>query len=551
MQEQRVTVDVHPHELARPLLVLATQNPIEYEGTYPLPEAQVDRFMVRLSLGYPEPAGEAGMLAAHECRRSRRPAGAGRRRGRRARRAGRDDPRARLRAAAALHRRAARSHRAPTPRVELSASPRAGLLLLRAAKAHALVAGRDRAIPDDVQQKSQSVLAQRIVLAPDAYEDLRRAGRRRRGGGHASPVTSMRRALVTAMLAFALRADSRAARRRAAVGAGGDARWWSPPAAPPGSASVRAAYASRGRSAPGAWMEDEPVTIVLEVRAGRAWPAAVAGRRPAHAGARRATRRDWRNDRRARAHRGALRASRAPRAGPAAGCSSPTRSGSRRARSARCRRRWATRSSSCHGSSRSSPHRAEATRSGIARHGIPAVGTKVELDGIRPLRDGTPAGADLLARCRTRRRPAGALPVRRPAKAARWSSSTRAARRATRPSTPPSVPPPRWPGRSGRPAAAAFCCPATAAPVELGETLAGWAQLHARLALVGGGPRPPSLAWPHPATRADGVRQRAHARARCRRRSARPMARSGWSSCPASWPSPRRCSPSPGAAATS
>ncbi|MEA2184599.1 MAG: MoxR-like ATPase, partial [Solirubrobacteraceae bacterium] len=61
MQERRVTVDVHTHELARPFLVLATQNPIEYEGTYPLPEAQVDRFMVRLSLGYPDPAGEAGM----------------------------------------------------------------------------------------------------------------------------------------------------------------------------------------------------------------------------------------------------------------------------------------------------------------------------------------------------------------------------------------------------------------------------------------------------------------------------------------------------------
>ncbi|MGB9185607.1 MAG: AAA family ATPase, partial [Solirubrobacteraceae bacterium] len=62
MQERRVTVDVHTHELARPFLVLATQNPIEYEGTYPLPEAQVDRFMIRISLGYPDHAAEAGML---------------------------------------------------------------------------------------------------------------------------------------------------------------------------------------------------------------------------------------------------------------------------------------------------------------------------------------------------------------------------------------------------------------------------------------------------------------------------------------------------------
>ena len=66
MQERRVTVDVQTHELARPFLVLATQNPIEYEGTYPLPEAQVDRFMVRLSIGYPDRHAESRMLAAHE-----------------------------------------------------------------------------------------------------------------------------------------------------------------------------------------------------------------------------------------------------------------------------------------------------------------------------------------------------------------------------------------------------------------------------------------------------------------------------------------------------
>src|ERR671914_1585542 len=66
MQERHVTVDKHTHELARPFLVVATQNPVEYEGTYPLPEAQVDRFMVRLSLGYPDPDDEAGMLAGHE-----------------------------------------------------------------------------------------------------------------------------------------------------------------------------------------------------------------------------------------------------------------------------------------------------------------------------------------------------------------------------------------------------------------------------------------------------------------------------------------------------
>src|SRR3954462_12414265 len=66
MQERRVTVDVFSHELARPFIVLATQNPIEFEGTYPLPEAQVDRFMCRLSLGYPSATGEVAMLKAHE-----------------------------------------------------------------------------------------------------------------------------------------------------------------------------------------------------------------------------------------------------------------------------------------------------------------------------------------------------------------------------------------------------------------------------------------------------------------------------------------------------
>ncbi len=65
MQERRVTIDGHPHELARPFVVLATQNPTEYEGTYPLPEAQLDRFMVRVSMGYPSADAEAAMLDEH------------------------------------------------------------------------------------------------------------------------------------------------------------------------------------------------------------------------------------------------------------------------------------------------------------------------------------------------------------------------------------------------------------------------------------------------------------------------------------------------------
>ena len=169
MQERRVTVDVHTHELARPFLVLATQNPVEYEGTYPLPEAQVDRFMARLSLGYPDVAGEVEMLAAHE---------SGDRVGElepvasAAELLSAQDAAARVRASDPLRRYvvALLSHTREDPRVELGASPRAGLLLLRAAKAAALLAGRDHALPDDVQRMAQPVLAHRIVLAPEAVE---------------------------------------------------------------------------------------------------------------------------------------------------------------------------------------------------------------------------------------------------------------------------------------------------------------------------------------------------------------------------------------------
>src|SRR5829696_406290 len=138
MQERHVTVDATSHELARPFMVFATQNPVEYEGTYPLPEAQVDRFMVRLSLGYPDAADEAGMLARHEA-------------GDRVLELGPVTDRAEvLEAVDAAHRvhasRALRDyivsllrHTPADERVELGASPRAGLLLLRAAKARALI----------------------------------------------------------------------------------------------------------------------------------------------------------------------------------------------------------------------------------------------------------------------------------------------------------------------------------------------------------------------------------------------------------------------------
>jgi MoxR-like ATPase len=170
MQEGRVTVDVHSHELARPFIVMATQNPIEFEGTYPLPEAQVDRFMARVSLGYPTPHAEVHMLAAHES-------------GDRVEQLtpvatasdllSAQDAAIRVRVTDALRAYVVTllQHTRDDPRVELGGSPRAGLMLLRAAKAHALLAGRDHALPDDVQALAQMVLSHRIVLAPEATEE--------------------------------------------------------------------------------------------------------------------------------------------------------------------------------------------------------------------------------------------------------------------------------------------------------------------------------------------------------------------------------------------
>jgi MoxR-like ATPase len=172
MQERHVTVDKHTHELARPFLVLATQNPIEYEGTYPLPEAQLDRFMVRVSLGYPSSDEETDMLAAHgdrdrvldlesvtdvaEVLAAQAAAGA-------------------VHGSEALRRYivAVLDATRADPRVELGASPRAGLMLFRAAKALAALEGRDHALPDDVQALAPSVLPHRLLLAPDAAGDDR------------------------------------------------------------------------------------------------------------------------------------------------------------------------------------------------------------------------------------------------------------------------------------------------------------------------------------------------------------------------------------------
>jgi len=167
MQERHVTVDGTAHPLASPFIVLATQNPAEFEGTYPLPEAQLDRFMVRVSLGYPSPEDEAEMLADH---------------------AAHDrvldlEPVADVALVRAAQRTAAELHASEEvrryvvalcdqtrrdPRVELGASPRAGLMLFRAAKAHAALAGRDHVLPDDVQALARATLEHRLSLSHDA-----------------------------------------------------------------------------------------------------------------------------------------------------------------------------------------------------------------------------------------------------------------------------------------------------------------------------------------------------------------------------------------------
>jgi len=170
MEEAQVTVDGTSRPLPRPFMVIATQNPVEYEGTYPLPEAQLDRFALRLSLGYPTREQEAAMLVDLA-----QPGGA--------------DPADRVQAVTGESELAdaaeavGRVHADPAlaryvvdlvgatrgdRRLTLGASPRAGLSLLRAAKAMALLEGRNHVRPQDVKTLAPMVLAHRLLLAPES-----------------------------------------------------------------------------------------------------------------------------------------------------------------------------------------------------------------------------------------------------------------------------------------------------------------------------------------------------------------------------------------------
>jgi MoxR-like ATPase len=170
MQERQVTIEGDRFELPLPFLVLATQNPIDLEGTYPLPEAQIDRFLVRVPMGYPTAREEAQMLKTH----------------------GVEPPQlrallnpqdiillqnltARLHVEDDLHDYAVAicSYTRTHAKVALGASPRATLGLVNAAKAHALVLGRSYVVPEDIRAVAPTVLAHRLVLIADAEGDTR------------------------------------------------------------------------------------------------------------------------------------------------------------------------------------------------------------------------------------------------------------------------------------------------------------------------------------------------------------------------------------------
>jgi MoxR-like ATPase len=165
MQEHQVTIEGETRSLAEPFIVLATQNPIEQEGTYPLPEAQVDRFLIKLRVGYPGAADEKRMLATYD----RPPPGV-------RPVVGPSDVLEMQRLAQEVHVAEelldyvlglvgfTRSH----AKVYLGASPRAGLALVHAAKGLALLRGRDFILPDDVRHLAPHVLGHRILLTPEA-----------------------------------------------------------------------------------------------------------------------------------------------------------------------------------------------------------------------------------------------------------------------------------------------------------------------------------------------------------------------------------------------
>jgi MoxR-like ATPase len=167
MEERQVTVDGSTYSLESPFMVIATQNPIEMEGTYPLPEAQRDRFTARISIGYPDAGAELAMLDMHGSSSpldELQPVAHG------------SDIRALVNAVRGVHvAKAIRQYvialvnaTRTSPELRLGASPRATLHLIRASRALAALDGRDFVIPDDVQALALPVLAHRLLPTPEA-----------------------------------------------------------------------------------------------------------------------------------------------------------------------------------------------------------------------------------------------------------------------------------------------------------------------------------------------------------------------------------------------
>lgn len=169
MQERQVTVEGVTYRLPEPFIVLATMNPVEFEGVYPLPEAQIDRFLLRVRIGYPSREAELEILERIDLIEEFRVEKV----------AGKEDV---LEAARIIRRvrvekpvkeyivdlvRATRTH----PMVRLGASPRATVFLLRMSQAFAAIEGRDYVIPDDVKRVAVPVLAHRIIVKPGVAAD--------------------------------------------------------------------------------------------------------------------------------------------------------------------------------------------------------------------------------------------------------------------------------------------------------------------------------------------------------------------------------------------
>jgi MoxR-like ATPase len=169
MQEAQVTVEGQSFALARPFLVIATQNPIELEGTYPLPEAQLDRFLLRVSVGYPEPEREREILRIRRERRTDTatvPTIVTR-----GELLGMQEALEDVFVSEPLERYIVALVQATRTdaRVTLGASPRGSLALLKLARAEAAIRGRDFVLPDDVKAMAVAALAHRLVLKPELW----------------------------------------------------------------------------------------------------------------------------------------------------------------------------------------------------------------------------------------------------------------------------------------------------------------------------------------------------------------------------------------------